>query len=176
MKKLIIIALSSLIAFSSCTSLRRTSNTETNNTVLVDTVVVTKKEILKDTVIQIQSDSSYFEAMIECDSNNRAYIKEINDMRNGNRVITKVVLKDNIIRVNSKINADSIKIYWKNYYETEYKNSINSTTTSKESVTIKRSGIFSWLKWLAIGFVSGIIVMYTKKWWLPFIRKILTGI
>jgi len=161
-----------LIALFSCTAKRTVTTTEHTQSAVVDTTHIITRETIQDTVIHLLADSSMFEAMIECDSNNQAFIRQITRMENGRKVQTKVVFKDKILRVESRVNADSIKVYWKNYYEAQF---VANTTHQSQSTTkedIKKAGIFAWLKWLLIGLVTGIVIMATKKYWIKLIKFI----
>lgn len=155
MKYLILIL--ALFLFS-CSAVKKTTETTQQTTTKSDTVYILKKETIKDTVIQLKADSSMFEAMIECDSNNQAYVRKIITLENGQKIQTKYIFKDKILKVQSKVNADSIQMYWKNYFETQYKGTETTTETITDKSFIKKAGAFAWLKWLLIGIVAGILI------------------
>lgn len=171
MKNVSILLVTILLA--SCGTVKKTTESTATNTVQKDTVYILKRETIKDTVIQLKADSSLFEAMIECDSNNQAFISRIQTLENGQKIQTKYVFKDKILRVQSKVNADSIQMYWKNYFETQYKGTETTSATVTDKSFIKRAGAFAWLKWLLIGAGLMWVVMFTKRWWMPLIRKLI---
>ncbi len=68
------------------------------------------KEILRDTVVHIEADSSLVRALIECDSMGRAYISQIVEMRDGENVSSpSLVINDNILT--STAIVDSMEIF-----------------------------------------------------------------
>ena len=101
--KRIIIAIVILLTFCGCCPKlypHKTENTE-------HTVVVT--ETTKDTVIQVQPDSSIIQALIRCDSTGRARLEEIRTLKESARIQQALVLKDN--RLMAKAIVDSMGIY-----------------------------------------------------------------
>ena len=109
-----IIFLTALTAVSCCPKLypHKTENTE---------CIVTVTETVRDTVIQVQPDSSVVEALIRCDSTGRARLEEIQTLRQSARVQQTLSLKDNSL--SSKAVVDSMGIYltYKDRYREEQK-------------------------------------------------------
>jgi len=176
MRKIITILLIAMLMFAGCNTSRRTTSINNTTTVQVDTIRETRIETVHDTTFQLIADSSFFEAMIECDSNYKAYIREFNSS-NGKKIQTKYIFKDKILRVDCKINEDSISHHWKDIYEAKYQVSMDSTavvtaTTDKKKV----GGFFSNLKGLLIALLVGFVIGITKKYWWGFIRKMITGV
>ena len=120
-----IIFLTALTAVSCCPKLypHKTENTER---------IVTVRETVRDTVIQIQPDSSIVEALIRCDSTGRARLEEIQTLRQSARVQQTLALKDN--RLTSKAVVDSMGIYltYKDRYREEQKVQTIETVIEKE--------------------------------------------
>ena len=120
-----IIFLAALAAVSCCPKLypHKTENTER---------IVTVTETVRDTVIQVQPDSSIVEALIRCDSTGRARLEEIQTLRQSARVQQTLALKDN--RLTSKAVVDSMGIYltYKDWYKEEQKVQTIETVIEKE--------------------------------------------
>ena len=120
-----IIFLAALAAVSCCPKLypHKTENTER---------IVTVTETVRDTVIQVQPDSSVVEALICCDSTGRARLEEIQTLRQSARVQQTLSLKDN--RLISKAVVDSMGIYltYKDRYREEQKVQTIETVVEKE--------------------------------------------
>ncbi len=70
------------------------------------TVVVT--ETVRDTVIQVQTDSSIVQALIKCDSTGRARLEEIRTLKESARVQQILALEDN--KLTAKAVVDSMGI------------------------------------------------------------------
>lgn len=70
---------------------------------------ITITETIRDTVIQVQPDSSIIQALIKCDSTDQARLEEIHTLKESARVQQTLVLKDN--RLMAKAIVDSMGIY-----------------------------------------------------------------
>lgn len=95
---------------SSCksTSVVPPTTTETTKT-------ITKTEVIRDTVFEIQKDSSYYKAYLEC-VNGQVVIKEktVPLTKKGNYLQPpKVNIKDNIITVDCEAEAQKLFAQWK---------------------------------------------------------------
>ena len=123
--KLEIIVMTALAAASCCPKLypHKTENSER---------IVMVTETVRDTVIQVQPDSSIIEAFIRCDSTGRARLEEIQTLRQSARVQQTLALKDN--RLTSKAVVDSMGIYltYKDRYREEQKVQTIETVVEKE--------------------------------------------
>lgn len=139
-----IIFLAALTAVSCCPKLypHKTENTER-------TVTVT--ETIRDTVIQVQPDSSIVEALIRCDSTGRARLEEIQTLRQSARVQQTLSLKDN--RLTSKAVVDSMGIYltYKDRYMQEQK------VQTIETVIEREVNILHWWQ-KALMWAGGIVI------------------
>ena len=118
---------------------------------------VTVTETIRDTIIQVQPDSSIVQALIKCDSTGRARLDEIRTLKESARVQQTLALKDN--RLTAKAVVDSMGIYltYKERYREEQKVQVVETVIEKEVNVLKW-----WQKVLmTIGIVSIIILAST---------------
>ena len=129
--KQIIIPIVALATISGCCPRlypHKTESTEHN-------VIIT--ETIKDTVIQVQPDSSIVQALIRCDSTGRARLEEIRTLKESARVRQTLALKDN--RLTAKTVVDSMGIYltYKERHKEEQKIQVVETVTEKEINVLK---------------------------------------
>ena len=98
---------------------------------------VTITETIRDTVIQVQPDSSIVQALIRCDSTGRARLEEIRTLKESARVRQTLALKDN--RLTAKTVVDSMGIYltYKERYKEEQKVQTIETVIEKEVNILK---------------------------------------
>lgn len=120
-----IILLSALAAVSCCPKLypHRTENIE-------HTVTIT--ETVRDTVVQIQPDSSIVQALLECDSTGQARLAEIRTLKESARVRQTLALKDNKLTAKSVVDSMGIYLTYKERYREEQKSQIVETVIEKE--------------------------------------------
>ena len=136
-----IIFLLALTVASCCPKLypHKTENTE-------HTITVT--ETIRDTVIQVQPDSSIVQALIRCDSTGRARLEEIRTLKESARVRQALALKDN--RLTAKAIVDSMGIYLT--YKERHKE--EQHVQAIETVIEKEVNILRWwqkaLMWIGI--------------------------
>lgn len=130
MKRIILWAIALTIVQSCCPKLypHKTENTE-------HTVTIT--ETVRDTIIQIQPDSSIVQALIKCDSTGRARLEEIRTLKESARVQHTLALKDN--RLTTKVVVDSMGIYltYKERHKEERKIQTIETVIEKEVNVLK---------------------------------------
>ncbi len=70
------------------------------------------KEVVRDTVVLIEPDSSLVRALIECDSLGKAYISQIIEFDHGDDIAPPIIyIEDNILT--SKAIVDSMEIFLK---------------------------------------------------------------
>lgn len=101
---------------SSCSSVRPITVSTTQK----DSIYI--KEVLRDTIVRVETDSSMIQALIECDSLGRAHLKQLISYVNGERLNPPtIVIKDNILT--STVKTDSLAIYLalKDTYKTDVK-------------------------------------------------------
>lgn len=143
-----IIFLSVLTVASCCPRLypHKTENTE-------HTITVT--ETVRDTVIQVQPDSSIVEALIRCDSTGRARLEEIQTLRQSARVQQTLALKDNKLTAAAIVDSMGIYLTYKERHKEEQKVQTIETVLEKEVNILKW-----WQKALmTIGIVSMAILV-----------------
>ena len=128
--KLKIILLSALAVASCCPKLypRKTENTE-------HTVVIT--ETIRDTVIQVQPDSSIVQALIMCDSTGRARLEEIRTLKESSRVQQTLALKGNKLTAKAVVDSMGIYLTFKERYREEQKVQVVETVIEKEVNVLK---------------------------------------
>ncbi len=115
---------------------------------------ITITETIKDTVIQVQPDSSIIQALIRCDSTGRARLEEIRTLKESARVQQTLALKDN--RLMAKAIVDSMWIYltYKERHKEEQHIQTIETIIEKEVNVIKW-----WQKGLIFCEISSIILI-----------------
>lgn len=83
-----------------------------------DTVTKTViQEVIKDTTVYI-TDSAGFRAALECDSLGQVRIRQIEQYYAGQFVKPKVIVKDNWLKVDCKIDSGAVYVAWKQRTET----------------------------------------------------------
>lgn len=99
--------------------------------------IVTVSETIRDTIIQVQPDSSIVQALIRCDSTGRSRLEEIRTLKESARVRQTLALKDN--RLTAKTVVDSMGIYltYKERHKEEQKIQVVETVTEKEINVLK---------------------------------------
>ena len=149
--KRIIIPIVALATFCGCCPKlypHKTENTE-------HTVVVT--ETIRDTIIQVQPDSSIVQALIKCDSTGRARLEEIRTLKESARVQQTLALKDNRLTAKAVVDSMGIFLTYKERYREDQKVQVVETVIEKEVNVLKW-----WQKVLmTIGIVSIIILAST---------------
>lgn len=115
------------------------------------------KEIVRDTVIQVQPDSSILQALVKCDSTGRARLQEINTLKESARLQQSIKMEAEPLpyqptAITIKATVDSMGIYL------TYKDRFKEYTEIREIETIieKEVNILHWwqktLMWLGILF------------------------
>ncbi len=122
-------------------------------------VVVTEtrteyKEVVRDSIVRVPADTSTLEAWFECDSMNRVYLRQINQMQGQRSSIsanTKVVGKAMVITTDCLCDSLAIYLSMKDKYVTKERTRDEKKVTPV-IVTAKR-----WT-WLVTGLVVGLIL------------------
>ncbi len=116
-------------------------------------------EILRDTVVRVERDSSLVRALIECDSLGQARIKELVEIQSGLNVAPpSLELKDNILTSSAQVDSMAIYLTLKDRY-TEHK----QVEIIERVETIEVNYLTRWQKWMcalghiALGFIVGFI-------------------
>ncbi len=95
-----------LVTLAGCAA--RPRMTVSNEKRTTDSVVI--REVLRDTVVTVEADSSLVRALVECDSLGRARLRELREYRAGTRLPPpKVSIEDNVLTATASI--DSMEIY-----------------------------------------------------------------
>ena len=140
-----IILLPALAVTSCCPKLYPYKTESTEHTVTIT-------ETVRDTVIQVQTDSSIVQALIRCDSTGQARLEEIRTLKESARVQQTLALEDN--KLTAKAVVDSMGIYLT--YKERHKEEQQVQTI--ETVIEKEVNILKWwqkfLMWTGIVAVS----------------------
>lgn len=99
--------------------------------------IVTVSETIRDTIIQVQSDSSIVQALIRCDSTGRARLEEIRTLKESARVQQTLALKDNKLTAKTVVDSMGIFLTYKERYREEQKAQVVETVTEKEVNVLK---------------------------------------
>lgn len=106
---------------SSCksTSVVPPATTETINTVTI-------KEVIHDTVFEIKPDSSYYKAYLDCVDGKVVVKKNTKPLIKSGKFLQppKVNLKDNILTIDCKAEAQKLFAQWKDTYTKDHKSVI----------------------------------------------------
>ena len=129
--KRIIISIVALATFCGCCPKLYPHKTEN----LEHTVTIT--ETIRDTVIQVQPDSSIIQALIRCDSAGQARLEEIRTLKESARLQQTLSLKNN--RLTTKAVVDSMGIYltYKERHKEEQQVRTIETVVEKEVNVLK---------------------------------------
>jgi hypothetical protein len=115
------------------------------------------KEVVRDTVVQVQPDSSILQALIKCDSTGRARLQEIQTLKESARLQQSIKMEADLLpyqptAITVKTVVDSMGIYL------TYKDRFKESTEVREIKTIieKEVNILHWwqkvLMWIGIVF------------------------
>ncbi len=123
---------------SSCSpKLYQTQSTQTTNT-------VTEKEIIRDTIIQVQPDSSMIRALIQCDSTGRARLQELQTLRESARLQQSITIDQDpepyqptTLTIRAKVDSMGIYLKYKERFKQETKTEIKETIIEKEVNILK---------------------------------------
>lgn len=115
------------------------------------------KEVVRDTVVQVQPDSSILQALIQCDSTGRARLQEINTLKESARLQQSIKMESDPLpyqptAIIVKAVVDSMGIYLT--YKDRFKES--AEVREIETVIEKEVNILHWwqkvLMWIGIVF------------------------
>ena len=132
-------------------------------TTTVDHVEVVK-EVVRDTVVQVQPDSSILQALIKCDSTGRARLQEIQTLKESARLQQSIKMEADplpyqptVITVTAIV--DSMGIYLT--YKDRFKESVE--TREIETIIEKEVNILHWWQKLLM-WAGGIVITITVGW------------
>ena len=115
------------------------------------------KEIVRDTVIQVQPDSSILQALIQCDSTGRARLQEIQTLKESTRLQQSIKMEADPLPyhptvITVKATVDSMGIYLT--YKDRFKESVETRVI--ETIIEKEVNILHWwqklLMWMGVIF------------------------
>ncbi|MFI3263549.1 MAG: hypothetical protein R3Y26_11690 [Rikenellaceae bacterium] len=113
-------------------------------------------EHVRDTIVELQRDSSTLKALIECDSIGNAHILRILELENGSRLVApSISISDNILQSTAKVDSQAIYLALKDTYTTQVKETVVTQ--------VREVNVLSWWQklWCTLGKVlSGIILIY----------------
>ena len=122
-------------------------------------------EVVRDTVVQVQPDSSILQALIKCDSTGRARLQEIQTLKESARLQQSIKMEADPLPyqptvITVKATVDSMGIYLT--YKDLFKESIE--TREIETIIEKEVNILHWwqkvLMWIGgIAIVAGILLI-----------------
>lgn len=129
--KQIIIPILALSAIGGCSPKLypyKTENTE-------HTVTIT--EAIRDTVIQVQPDSSIIQALVRCDSTSQVCLEEIRTLKESVRVQQTLALKENKLTAKAIVDSMGIYLTYKERHKEEQKAQLVETVIEKEVNILK---------------------------------------
>ena len=115
------------------------------------------KEVVRDTVIQVQPDSSILQALIQCDSTGRARLQEIKILKESARLQQSIKMEPDPLPyqptvITLKAKVDSMGIYLT--YKDRFKEAVE--TREIETIIEKEVNILHWwqklLMWIGVIF------------------------
>ena len=132
-------------------------------TTTVDHVEVVK-EVVRDTVIQVQPDSSILQALIKCDCTGRARLQEIQTLKESARLQQSIKMEADPLPyqptvITVKATVDSMGIYLT--YKDRFKESVE--TREIETIIEKEVNILHWWQKLLM-WAGGIVITITVGW------------
>jgi hypothetical protein len=130
------------------------------------------KEVVRDTVVQVQPDSSILQALIKCDSTGRARLQEIQTLKESARLQQSIKMEADplpyqptVITVTATV--DSMGIYLT--YKDRFKESVE--TREIETIIEKEVNILYWWQKLLMGAgiiaIIGICLQFVVRRYLP---------
>ena len=118
----------------------------------------TVTEVLRDTVIMVQPDSSILQALVQCDSTGRARLQEINALKESARLQQTIKIdpdpephKPTVITIKTQVDSMGIYlIYKERYKETAEIQQIESVIEKEVNILKTWQKVLMWLGVLAI--------------------------
>ena len=132
------------------------------------------KEVVRDTVIQVQPDSSILQALIRCDSTGRARLQEIQTLKESARLQQSIKMEADPLPyqptvITVKATVDSMGIYLT--YKDRFKESVE--TREIETIIEKEVNILHWwqkaLMWAGIIAIIGTCIKFVVRRYLPIV-------
>ena len=118
----------------------------------------TVTEILRDTIIMVQPDSSILQALVQCDSTGRARLQEINALKESARLQQTIKIdpepkphKPTVITIKTQVDSMGIYLIYKERYKESAEIQQIETVIEKEVNILKTwQKVLMWLGALAI--------------------------
>ena len=118
----------------------------------------TVTEILRDTIIMVQPDSSILQALVQCDSTGRARLQEINALKESARLQQTIKIdpdpkphKPTVITIKTQVDSMGIYLIYKERYKESAELQQIETVIEKEVNILKTwQKVLMWLGVLAI--------------------------
>ena len=122
------------------------------------------KEVVRDTVVQVQPDSSILQALIKCDSTGRARLQEIQTLKESTRLQQSIKMEADPLPyqptvITVKATVDSMGIYLT--YKDRFKESVE--TREIETIIEKEVNILHWWQKLLM-WAGGIVITIIVGW------------
>ena len=122
------------------------------------------KEVVRDTVIQVQPDSSILQALIRCDSTGRARLQEIQTLKESARLQQSIKMEADPLPyqptvITVKATVDSMGIYLT--YKDRFKEAVE--TREIEIIIEKEVNILHWWQKLLM-WIGGIVITIAVGW------------
>ena len=122
------------------------------------------KEVVRDTVIQVQPDSSILQALIQCDSTGRARLQEIQTLKESARLQQSIKMEPDPLPyqptvITVKATVDSMGIYLT--YKDRFKEAVE--TREIETIIEKEVNILYWWQKLLM-WIGGIVITIAVGW------------
>ncbi len=133
---LLVVSMTGCISEQRCQ--KRYPPAEKNETFVQHDTVTT----VKDSLIPLPADSGLIRALLEC-REGKVFIRQIEDIRPGKRVVPFIALKDNILTAGAKVDSSSVYIAWKETHIRESKVQLKVI----EKPVYKVSGFQNFLIW-----------------------------
>ena len=118
----------------------------------------TVTEVLRDTIIMVQPDSSILQALVQCDSTGRARLQEINALKESARLQQTIKIdpdpkphKPTVITIKTQVDSMGIYLIYKERYKESAEIQQIETVIEKEVNILKTwQKVLMWLGVLAI--------------------------
>ena len=127
----------------------------------------TVTEILRDTIIMVQPDSSILQALVQCDSTGRARLQEINALKESARLQQTIKIdpdpkphKPTVITIKTQVDSMGIYLIYKERYKETAEIQQIETVIEKEVNILKTwQKVLMWLGAISVIIVIGYLVI-----------------
>ena len=127
----------------------------------------TVTEILRDTIIMVQPDSSILQALVQCDSTGRARLQEINALKESARLQQTIKIdpdpkphKPTVITIKTQVDSMGIYLIYKERYKESAEIQQIETVIEKEVNILKTwQKVLMWLGAMSVIIVIGYLLI-----------------